>query len=250
VMNPAPQDIFSQALQLLGQQPQAMQQQQQQPTYQVQQPPPQQQQQAQQIQANDFLQSLSAIFGATIPNAAFQPVPAATPQQQQPPQQQQQPQMQPFQTQQQQQQQPVQPQMQYSQQPQQQVPQPQPPQLAAAPMVPPSSIVIPSNAVPPPHPDLVAPLKRKRGRVSTFPQKLHQMLRDLEAEGKTNIASFVYEGRAFMIHDAKAFVEQCIPKYFKMTSLSSFQRQVRTSNHQRCGNLQRTRKLTCLRLSC
>ena len=68
--------------------------------------------------------------------------------------------------------------------------------------------------------------KKKRGRTSTFPQSLHQMLSDLEKGGRTHIASFVYDGRAFQIHNPDLFVKECIPKYFKMSSLSSFQRQV------------------------
>jgi len=70
---------------------------------------------------------------------------------------------------------------------------------------------------------------KKRGRISTFPQKLHSMLMDLEKQGRQDIASFVYDGRAFMIHDAERFVRDVIPTYFKMTTLSSFQRQVSES---------------------
>jgi hypothetical protein len=51
-------------------------------------------------------------------------------------------------------------------------------------------------------------------------------LQDLEEEGRTHIAGWVYNGRAFAIHDPDIFVKECIPKYFKMTSLSSFQRQL------------------------
>ena len=52
---------------------------------------------------------------------------------------------------------------------------------------------------------------------------------DLEKQGRQDIASFVYDGRAFMIHDAERFVRDVIPTYFKMTTLSSFQRQVSES---------------------
>eukprot|EP00934_Nitzschia_sp_Nitz4_P005936 Nitzschia sp. Nitz4//scaffold147_size54853//12428//13465//NITZ4_006610-RA/size54853-processed-gene-0.9-mRNA-1//1//CDS//3329536672//5926//frame0 len=67
----------------------------------------------------------------------------------------------------------------------------------------------------------------KKGRTGTFPQKLHQMLADLEKEDDGNaIASYLPHGRAFVIHKPKEFVETIMPKYFRMSRFSSFQRQL------------------------
>ena len=50
--------------------------------------------------------------------------------------------------------------------------------------------------------------RKGRGRSSTFPLKLHQMLIDLENErGGAAIASFLPHGRAFHIHQPKEFCE-------------------------------------------
>lgn len=69
--------------------------------------------------------------------------------------------------------------------------------------------------------------EKRKGRTGTFPQKLYQMLFDLEKqEGGTDIASFLPHGRAFAIHDSKAFVASVMPKYFRMSRFSSFQRQL------------------------
>ena len=70
--------------------------------------------------------------------------------------------------------------------------------------------------------------KRRRGRSGSFPQKIHQMLRDLEEQGRQDIASFVRDGAAFCIHRPKEFSKEVMPKYFKMGSYASFQRQVRS----------------------
>ena len=56
-------------------------------------------------------------------------------------------------------------------------------------------------------PQLPPEIKWKgRGRSSTFPLKLHQMLLDLEKqEGGTAIAAFLPHGRGFQIHKPKEF---------------------------------------------
>lgn len=67
----------------------------------------------------------------------------------------------------------------------------------------------------------------RKGRTGTFPQKLHQMLSDLESEeGGTAIASYLPHGRAFAIHKPNEFVKRIMPKYFRMSRFSSFQRQL------------------------
>ena len=77
--------------------------------------------------------------------------------------------------------------------------------------------------------------KRRRGRSGSFPQKIHQMLRDLEDEGRQDIASFVRGGKAFCIHRTKEFAKDVMPKYFKMGSYASFQRQLNLYSFTRIG---------------
>jgi len=76
--------------------------------------------------------------------------------------------------------------------------------------------------------------RRRKGRTGTFPQKLHQMLSDLEKQdGGTDIASFLPHGRAFAIHKPRDFVKHVMPKYFRMSRFSSFQRQLNLYDFQR-----------------
>ena len=78
--------------------------------------------------------------------------------------------------------------------------------------------------------------RRRRGRVGTFPQKLLQVLEDLEENGKGHIASFVgNHGKAFCIHEPEVFAAQVMPHYFKMGSYASFQRQLNLYEFQRIG---------------
>jgi len=78
------------------------------------------------------------------------------------------------------------------------------------------------------------PDRRRKGRTGTFPQKLHQMLSDLEREeGGSDIASFLPHGRAFAIHKPRDFVKHVMPKYFRMSRFSSFQRQLNLYDFQR-----------------
>jgi hypothetical protein len=78
------------------------------------------------------------------------------------------------------------------------------------------------------------PDRRRKGRTGTFPQKLHQMLSDLEGqEGGSDIASFLGHGRAFAIHKPRDFVKHVMPKYFRMSRFSSFQRQLNLYDFQR-----------------
>ena len=89
-------------------------------------------------------------------------------------------------------------------------------------------------------PDHLAPLLEnsdrtgRKGRTGTFPQKLHMMLSDLEnEEGGRDIASWLPHGRAFAIHKPKEFVKSIMPKYFRMSRFSSFQRQLNLYEFQR-----------------
>ncbi|KAL7575730.1 hypothetical protein ACA910_003064 [Epithemia clementina (nom. ined.)] len=70
-------------------------------------------------------------------------------------------------------------------------------------------------------------VRRTRGGVSTpFPEKLHQMLMDVEKEGNSNIVSFFSHGRAFAVHDMGRFVSDIMPRYFKQSKWNSFARQL------------------------
>jgi len=69
--------------------------------------------------------------------------------------------------------------------------------------------------------------RRTRGGVTEpFPEKLHRMLLEIEKDGNAHIISFFPHGRAFGIHDPDQFEEKIMPKYYKQSRLSSFQRQL------------------------
>lgn len=72
------------------------------------------------------------------------------------------------------------------------------------------------------------PAQRKaRGGVQIpFPEKMHTMLKAMEEQGKTDIVSFYSHGRAFGVHDPDRFVQEIMPKYFKMGKWNSFARQL------------------------
>lgn len=74
---------------------------------------------------------------------------------------------------------------------------------------------------------LTAANRKGKGRSGTFPQKLYQMLSDLEAQPDlADVASFLPHGRAFSIHKPRDFCKYVMPKYFRMSRFSSFQRQL------------------------
>jgi len=69
--------------------------------------------------------------------------------------------------------------------------------------------------------------RRTRGGVTEpFPEKLHRMLLEIEKDGNAHAISFFAHGRAFGIHDTDQFEEKIMPKYYKQSRLSSFQRQL------------------------
>ena len=75
---------------------------------------------------------------------------------------------------------------------------------------------------------------RRGGAAEPFPQKIHRMLADLERlPGGTDIASFLPHGRAFSIHNPKTFVGEIMPRYFRMSRFSSFQRQLNLYDFKR-----------------
>jgi hypothetical protein len=66
-----------------------------------------------------------------------------------------------------------------------------------------------------------------RGGVAVpFPDKLHHMLTEVSKEGLDHIVSWQPHGRCFVVHKAKEFVTTVMPKYFRQTKLTSFQRQL------------------------
>jgi HSF-type DNA-binding len=78
---------------------------------------------------------------------------------------------------------------------------------------------------------------KEQGRPREFPTRLHQMLCDLERQGREDIASFAVPGnhhQAFAIHRPEDFVRTVLPSYFpRMHSLSSFYRQLNLYKFER-----------------
>lgn len=69
--------------------------------------------------------------------------------------------------------------------------------------------------------------KPSRGGVhNPFPAVLHRMMTDAEPQKFSHLVSWQPHGRAFLIHDPKRFVSMILPRYFKHSKLSSFQRQL------------------------
>lgn len=79
--------------------------------------------------------------------------------------------------------------------------------------------------------------RRSRGGVSShFPERLHQMLLDVEDDNKTEVVSFLPHGRAFCVHDMDRFVSEIMPKYFKQSKWNSFARQLNLYGFIRLAN--------------
>jgi hypothetical protein len=71
------------------------------------------------------------------------------------------------------------------------------------------------------------PNHRRRGGVAVaFPVKLHSVLTQVEADGLAHVISWQPHGRCFVVHKPKEFVDHVMPKYFRQTKLTSFQRQL------------------------
>jgi hypothetical protein len=69
--------------------------------------------------------------------------------------------------------------------------------------------------------------RRMRGGViEPFPEKLHRLLLEVEAAGRSDVISFVASGRAFAIHKPDKFFKEIVPLYFRQSRLSSFKRQL------------------------
>lgn len=75
--------------------------------------------------------------------------------------------------------------------------------------------------------DLEETGERRRGGVAVaFPLKLHAVLDQVEADGLAHVISWQPHGRCFVVHKPKEFVDHVMPKYFRQTKLTSFQRQL------------------------
>lgn len=69
--------------------------------------------------------------------------------------------------------------------------------------------------------------RRMRGGViEPFPEKLHRLLLEVEAAGRSDVISFIAGGRAFAIHKPDNFFKEIVPLYFRQSRLSSFKRQL------------------------
>jgi len=64
------------------------------------------------------------------------------------------------------------------------------------------------------------------GVIEPFPEKLHRMLTLVEQQDLEHIVHFFSHGRAFIISDSKQFVDEIMPRFFRQSRLTSFQRQL------------------------
>jgi len=73
-------------------------------------------------------------------------------------------------------------------------------------------------------PDVLGVVRKKTGGVTQpFPEKLHTML---DNDDDPSIVTWLPHGRAFLVRKPAEFTAQIMPKYFRQTKLTSFQRQL------------------------
>mmetsp|Transcript_43572 Transcript_43572/g.64669 ORF Transcript_43572/g.64669 Transcript_43572/m.64669 type:complete len:401 (-) Transcript_43572:152-1354(-) len=77
-----------------------------------------------------------------------------------------------------------------------------------------------------PDPVVLSQRRARGGVTEPFPEKLHRMIKEVDEAGQSHIVGFFDHGRAFSIFDPEAFCKEVMPKYFKQSRLSSFQRQL------------------------
>jgi hypothetical protein len=70
--------------------------------------------------------------------------------------------------------------------------------------------------------------KHKGGVKAPFPEKLHQVLEQVETDGLSHIISWQPHGRCFVIHKPKQFVSDIMPEY--VSSLAKEPRRLVFSN--------------------
>ena len=68
------------------------------------------------------------------------------------------------------------------------------------------------------------PKKRRKYRHEAFPQKLHRLIREAMAEGKSHICRFTDDGTQFQVRDTEAFRAEILPRYFRHGRIDSFKR--------------------------
>lgn len=68
--------------------------------------------------------------------------------------------------------------------------------------------------------------KASGGVNNPFPTILHKLLSETSTMGFADVISWQPHGRSFLIHKPKEFVRDVVPRYFKHSKLSSFQRQL------------------------
>jgi hypothetical protein len=68
--------------------------------------------------------------------------------------------------------------------------------------------------------------KASGGVSNPFPVVLHKLLSQADQMGFSDVISWQPHGRSFLIHQPKEFVRDIVPRYFKHSKLSSFQRQL------------------------
>jgi hypothetical protein len=83
-----------------------------------------------------------------------------------------------------------------------------------------------ASALTDPDPVTVANRRTRGGVTEPFPEKLYRMVLEAKQDGREDILSFYAHGRAFGIHKPERFASEVMPKYFKQSRLSSFQRQL------------------------
>ena len=77
--------------------------------------------------------------------------------------------------------------------------------------------------------------KRKTAPFESFPEKLHRILKDAEADAFDDIISFYPNGRSFGVHDPKRFLHEIMPRYFNTARYPSFQRQLNLYGFNKCS---------------
>lgn len=67
-----------------------------------------------------------------------------------------------------------------------------------------------------------------RSVTGLFPAKLYGMLAECtdSTSGLSEVVSWQPHGRAFMVHDRDRFMSEVVPRFFNVTKLRSFQRQL------------------------
>ena len=71
------------------------------------------------------------------------------------------------------------------------------------------------------------PRKKRRYSHEKFPQKLHRLILEAEANGSSHIIRFISDGSQFEIVNTQLFESEIVPRYFRARSASSIKRLMR-----------------------